>query len=98
MEHTQVHCRSYMVVLQEGSNSRSRFVICEVARTKLEIKRFCVWAYCGYPHEIEDISNSLNERVRQELRRHTMQLMSDENLWDAAEDQSENSPGDGLGV
>ena len=98
MEHTQVRCRSYMVVLQDGSDSRSRFVICEVERTKLEIKRFCVWAYSGYPNEIEDITSSLSESVRQELRRHTMRLMSDENLWDAAGDQNEDSPGDGLGV
>ena len=98
MEHTQVRCRSYMVVLQDGSDSRSRFVICEVERTKLKLKRFCVWAYSGYPNEIEDITSSLSEIVRQELRRHTMRLMSDENLWDAAGDQNEDSPGDGLGV
>ena len=98
MEHTQVRCRSYMVVLQDGSDSRSRFVICEVERPKLKLKRFCVWAYSGYPNEIEDITSSLSESVRQELRRHTMRLMSDENLWDAAGDQNEDSPGDGLGV
>ena len=98
MGHTQVRCRSYMVVLQDGSDSRSRFVICEVERTKLKLKRFCVWAYSGYPNEIEDITSSLSESVRQELRRHTMRLMSDENLWDAAGDQNEDSPGDGLGV
>ena len=98
MEHTQVRCRSYMVVLQDGSDSRSRFVICEVERTKLELKRFCIWAYSGYPNEIEDITSSLSESVRQELRRHTMRLMSDENLWGAAGDQNEDSPGDGLGV
>ena len=97
MAPTDLHSRSYMVMLDEGVAAKARIVICEVERTKFEVKRFCVWAYCGYPAEVEDIRDQLNGQVERKLRQHTMQLMVDENLWsdDEATGAAED---DGLGV
>ncbi len=97
MAPADLRSRSYMVMLNEDVAAKTRIVICEVERTKLEVKRFCVWAYCGYPAEIEDISDQLNGQVKRRLRQHTMQLMVDENLWSDEEDTGAAGD-DGLGV
>ncbi len=97
MTPADLRSRSYMVMLNEDVAAKARIVICEVERTKLEVKRFCVWAYCGYPAEVEDISDQLNGQVKRKLRQHTMQLMMDENLW--SDDEDTGAIGDdGLGV
>ena len=85
MAPTDLHSRSYMVILDEGVAAKARIVICEVERTKLEVKRFSVWAYCGYPAEIEDISDQLNGQVERKLRQHAMQLMADGGVLYAGE-------------
>ena len=82
MSEDSVFSRSYFVRLADVTNDREGFLICEVERSKLELKRFKVWSYCGYPNEIEDVSDSINGKICLELKRHSMQLMSDENLWD----------------
>ena len=86
MSEDRVFSRSYFVRLADVTNDREGFLICEVERSKLELKRFKVWSYCGYPNEIEDVSESINGKICRELKRHSMQLMSDENLWDHDED------------
>ena len=82
MSQDRVFSRSYFVRLADVTNDREGFLICEVERSKLELKRFKIWSYCGYPNEIEDVSDSINGKICIELKRHSMQLMSDENLWD----------------
>lgn len=97
MAPADLRSRSYMVMLDEDVAAEARIVICEVERTKLEVKRFCVWAYCGYPTEVEDISDQLNGQVKLKILQHTMQLMVDENLW--LDDEDTGAAGvDGLGV
>lgn len=82
MTEDSVFSRSYFVRLADVTNDREGFLICEVERSKLELRRFKVWSYCGYPNEIEDVSETMDSKVCRELKRHSMQLMSDENLWD----------------
>ena len=82
MSEDSVFSRSYFVRLADVTNDREGFLICEGERSKLELKRFKVWSYCGYPNEIEDGSDSIDGKICRELKRHSMQLMSDENLWD----------------
>ena len=57
-----VFSRSYFVRLADVTNDREGFLICEVERSKLELKRFKVWSYCGYPNEIEDVSESIKRQ------------------------------------
>ena len=82
MNEDSVFSRSYFVRLADVTNDREGFLICEVERSKLELKRFKVWSYCRDPNEIEDVSESINGKQCRELKRHSMELMSDENLWD----------------
>ena len=95
MSEGRVFSRSYFVRLADVTNDREGFLICEVERSKLEFKRFKVWSYCGYPNEIEDVSDSIDGKICRELKRHSMQLMSDENLWDHDENSPPSSSGGG---
>ena len=99
MPEESVFSRSYFVRLADVTNDREGFLICEVERSKLELRRFNVWSYCGYPNEIEDVSDSIDGKICRELKRHSMQLMSAENLWDNDEDPPPGSRDEGdIGV
>ena len=92
MGRADIMTRTYLVKVIDPSDGQESLLICEVERSKLELKQFNVWSYCGYPDEIEDISERMDGKMRSQLRRHTMQLMSDENLWD---DDEGPPPGSG---
>ena len=95
MGRADIVTRTYLVKVLDPKLQQESVLICEVERSKLELKQFNVWSYCGYPEEIEDISETMDGKMRSELKRHTMQLMSDENLWDDDEDRPDSSSDEG---
>ena len=86
MSEDSIFSRSYFVHLADVTNDKEEFLICEVERSEIELRRFKIWSYCGYPNEIEDISERIDSNICDKLKHHTMKLMSDENLWDCNED------------
>ena len=59
--------RAYMVKVLEPKRARESLLLCEVERSRLELKRINLWSYCGYPAEIEDISADIDDKMRDEL-------------------------------